>query len=232
MIVRNQRRKMMNRLLLESSVRLSNNMTEAKFYEELQKWIHEQGSIFEIDLQNKDQELSIQNAQHKAIFSKDGIKRYSLHIMWNTNEECQKVTVVMMNPSHANERFSDPTVTFMTKYAQKYFKAGSLKIVNISPIINPDSQALNEDYFINDTINEKAIEEAIEWADTVFLAWGDLGRYGVEAMGNKFRNLLSSNHQKLYCFAQNQMGQPKHRNQRPPYQLIHKLIRVNLNAIF
>lgn len=223
---------MTKRKLLEDFIRLPKKMTESELNEKLQGGSHIQGSIREIDLKDSDQDLIIQTAQHKAIFDKDQEKRYSLHITWDLNEDFKKVAVVMMNPSLANEKFSDPTVTFMTEYASTHFQAGSLWIVNMSPIINPKSQELTEENFVKDSENEKIIEEAITWADIVFLAWGDKGKMGVEAMRNKFKGLLYLNKEKLYCFGQSLKGQPKHRNQRPFYKLDHQPQKVNLNSIF
>ena len=223
---------MTKRQLLEDSVRLPKKITEAEFNEKLQDGIHLKGSTLKIDLRDSDQDLKIQTAQHKAIFDKAEKKRYSLHITWDVNEGFKKVAVVMMNPSLANEKFSDPTVTFMAEYASNHFHAGSIWIVNMSPIINPKSQELTKENFAKDSKNEKIIEEAIEWADVIFLAWGDKGKLGVEAMGDEFKKLLNLNKEKLHCFDQSIKGQPKHRNQRPFYKLDHEPKRVDLNLLF
>jgi hypothetical protein len=215
---------------IEGFIKLPDNITELQFYQELNDWIEHRGGELLMDSINLTGELEIQRAQHFAVFNKDEDNRYTLRINWDPNKN--KVVMLMMNPSHASALYSDDTVKFMIQYSIRYFNAGSVWIVNMSPYINPDSDKVDASRFSPNGDNESLIEQAIKWSDIAFLAWGDNGGNGVRLMGSWFENLMKTNERKLYCFRQSKAGNPIHRNQRPRIPLEWQPRHVDLDKIF
>lgn len=214
---------------LEGFIRLPEEVPKNQFYDELRVWIEKRGGAFSYNPIIVNNKLTTQIAQHYSAFDRNVGKRYSLRINWDVSK--QKVAILMMNPSHATSLYSDNTVMFMIQYVNRHFNSGSVWIVNMSPIIDPDSDNVEESYFIDDEENKSHIFQAVEWADIVFLAWGDKGGYGVEPLGYEFENLLRSKEGKLWCFRQSKKGNPIHRNQRPPIKLDHHPQIVNLDKL-
>ncbi|MGZ9583832.1 DUF1643 domain-containing protein [Paenibacillus marinisediminis] len=216
--------------LLEGFIKIPSDMTDTQFYLDLKRWIEGCGGKYIRDSIDLLPNLVMQRSQHLAVFNEDKTNRYTLRIDWDIQKA--KVTILMMNPSHATELYSDETVRFMIQYAIRYFNAGSVWIVNMSSFIEPDSQKLASSKFTGDKNDQSTIVEAINWSDVVFLAWGDKGEDSVVAFGSWFEELLKKNTTKLKCFRQSKAGNPIHRNQRPKIQLDHVPQNVDLNKIF
>ncbi|PFR33803.1 DUF1643 domain-containing protein [Bacillus cereus] len=215
---------------IEGFIKLPEDVTELQFYEELKEWIENRGGEYLKESICLPQGLEVQRAQHLAIFDKSKENRYTLRINWDPNKN--KVAVLMMNPSHATALNSDDTVKFMVPYVIRYFDAGSIWIVNMSPFIEPDSLKVDATKFTSDKENMNFIEQAIKWSDIAFLSWGDNGGNGVRAFGNWFKNLMETNKEKLRCFKQSKAGNPIHRHQRPPIQLDWQPQKVDLKKLF
>lgn len=222
--------------LLEGIIRIPEGTTKEQFYKELSDWICERGGDYKREYvsfpRERKHKLEIQFAQHMAVFNKgdNKVNRYTLRVDWNMCKK--KVAILMMNPSHATALHSDETVKFMIQYVTHHFDAGQAWIVNISSYIQPKSCEVGELHFRVDEINKTLIKQAIEWAEIVFLAWGDKGGTGVKAYGEWFKRILVNHADKLRCFRQSKKGNPIHRNQRPRIDLDHIPQDVDLQKIF
>jgi hypothetical protein len=90
---------------------------------------------------------------------------------------------IMLNPSGANELESDKTINKILEFSYKTQEVRSVTVVNLFPVYEPDSDKLMELLNIIDVdkglynciedFNYKAIQEAIQRANRVILAWGD-----------------------------------------------------------
>lgn len=217
-------------LAMNGFIRLPDNMKEYEFYEKLKIWTSQQGVEYKKDFIDYDEDLKVQRANSFALFNKGKSKRYFLRVNWDSSKK--KVAILMMNPSHATAMYSDNTVRFMIQYTSTHFNAGDVWIVNMSPIINPDSRKIAPHHFDFDFKNQNIITQAVEQADIIFLSWGDRGKSGVRAMGRSFEDMLRENSEKLYCFRQSMKGNPVHRNQRPNIPLDWLPQKVHLGRIY
>jgi Protein of unknown function (DUF1643). len=108
-----------------------------------------------------------------------------------------RLLVIMMNPSNADDKFSDGTIDLVSKYFQfggctvnnddvEVAKVKYISVVNLFPICCPKStelnsyidrinQCTNENLKIDEIIisNRKVIEERIIESNYVVLGWGD-----------------------------------------------------------
>lgn len=76
-----------------------------------------------------------------AIVSDDGNYRYRLTRVWDNNK--QSATVIMLNPSKANELKSDKTVMNLTNFLIDN-NFGSVNIVNLFSYMTTDPSKLYE----------------------------------------------------------------------------------------
>jgi hypothetical protein len=107
--------------------------------------------------------------QSKAVFSKDGKHRYLLERVWN--EQKKKATIIMINPSIANELKTDITVCKVMNFLiDKDF--GALRIVNLYSFISTDPSCLLTAKDATDESNDQYIKNATRDSDIVIIAWG------------------------------------------------------------
>ena len=94
----------------------------------------------------------------------------------------KNVTVVMMNPSKANQKYSDPTINRIIDffYNEQTLDVKNIKIVNLFSFYNPKSITLHENINLSEIElnrlmkdNQHVIGTAIKDSDYIFLGWGN-----------------------------------------------------------
>ena len=107
--------------------------------------------------------------QSRAVFSKDGKYRYLLEKKWDDKK--RNITIIMINPSYADELKTDPTVCKLMNFAADN-DFGSIKIVNLYAFISTEN--LNPGNIENAVgeLNDKYILDAINNTDLIIVAWG------------------------------------------------------------
>ena len=128
---------------------------------------------------NKDELLSWKIMKSKATFDNSNPNfqyRYSLMKLWN--EALPKVTVIMLNPSIANELKNDPSVNRCLNYLidNDY---GSLEIVNLFAYVETDSKTLRASQEYIGPENNNYIREEIVNSTTVIVAWASDNDYRI-----------------------------------------------------
>jgi len=115
----------------------------------------------------------------KAVFDRSNPSyqyRYSLIKLWD--ETLPKATIIMLNPSIANELKNDLSVNRCLNFLidNNY---GSLEIVNLFAYIETDSNNLrtNQEYIGSE--NDNYICEAIVNSETIIVAWGSDNEYRI-----------------------------------------------------
>lgn len=95
--------------------------------------------------------------------------RYSLKRLWDEN--LPKATLIMLNPSIANELKNDASINRALNYLidEGY---GSLEVVNLFAHIETDSSKLEETDAYVGLNNDSAIIKAIEDASKIIVSWG------------------------------------------------------------
>ncbi len=135
-----------------------------------------------------------------AEFSPDRIYRYSLWRLWRPG---RIVAFVGLNPSTADEKKNDPTVTRCINYAKNWGYAGMV-MLNIFALRSTDPKAL---YNAGDPVgpeNDNTLKEVSSNAALTIAAWGShgtlLGRHktAMELLANP------------YCLARTKAGLPRH----------------------
>lgn len=125
-------------------------------------------------------------------------RRYFLSRIWEPNLPI--MTVLMMNPSSANELVGDATVDFVMEYAREH-GFGTLFVVNTSSVIKGSKTTIDD--FPRDPNNWFYIQYAINRAELVILGWGENGRdFAVPILQSnyKFKDFLEGNFKKLHVF--------------------------------
>jgi hypothetical protein len=125
----------------------------------------------------------------KAVFSDDKKYRYVLEMQFRESllrtNACDKVAVILKNPSSADEHKSDATIRKVETYVYHHFKrAGTLYILNLFAIRATDasdvqkSLVLNDADFIIGSENNKYFNKVLAEASEIICAWG--GNSGID----------------------------------------------------
>ena len=112
--------------------------------------------------------LSLEEPGSGAVFSNDGLYRYSLLRRWGDGGIC---VFVMLNPSTADEIRDDPTVAKCGKYARKW-GYGALIVVNVFAWRSTDPSVLPKAVEPIGPDNDLAIGDAVARSAIVVCAWG------------------------------------------------------------
>ncbi len=147
----------------------------------------------------------------RAEFSSDRKYRY----LWeaqisNQSSNGKPVTFLMLNPSTADEIFTDRTIDICLKYVTQLAKwrYSALRVVNLFAYRTKDP---NDLLTVLDPIglhNNSAILHAVSDALHIVCAWGDNGRLLNRA--DEVRKLLKRHRERLYCLGCNGSGEPTH----------------------
>lgn len=148
--------------------------------------------------------------------------RYLLRRIWNEN--LPQVTFVMLNPSTADDKKPDPTITKCIELAMSW-NYGSLEVVNLFAYITPKPKELYEPLKKGDDIvghkNNLYILSAAKRAEAIIVAWGywigDVSPNKYPKIKNRPEEVLSLiSCKKLYCLVDGisddltKNGHPRH----------------------
>ncbi|ODG91438.1 MULTISPECIES: DUF1643 domain-containing protein [Bacillaceae] len=114
----------------------------------------------------------------KAVFDKQNkLMRYSLTRTWD--ESKKKATLVLLNPCRANHLKSDYILARCLNFFIDYKKGnfGSLELVNLFALMEPDSTKLKGKECEVGEHNDEAIKLAISNADIIIVGWGSSKRF-------------------------------------------------------
>ncbi|MDN8592776.1 DUF1643 domain-containing protein [Paenibacillus sp. 11B] len=143
------------------------------------------------------QEASIQS---KVIFSKDKRHRYLLERVWNS--EKKKATVIMINPSFADELKTDVSVCKLMNFLIDN-DFGALRIVNLYAFISTDPSALSNNSEAVGELNDQYIECSIADTDLIIIGWGiEKSKYTKRKA--YIRNLLKKTNVEIKGFIDNE----------------------------
>jgi hypothetical protein len=149
-------------------------------------------------------EIDIQSI--RADFSPDRQHRYTLMMKYRdnllNNSRSGTVTVILKNPSAADEKRSDSTIRKVETYVWKRFPdARNLNILNIFGYRATDAKEVNQKMielgpeWVSGSENDRLFQEILSQSDSVICAWGgpsgiDITRYAsrVTAVKNLIRN--------------------------------------------
>ncbi len=135
-----------------------------------------------------------------AVFNFTGEERFILEKRWSNGNKV--FLAFMMNPSHASELSTDPTVDRMIKLAQSN-GCDALQVINVASIIDGNSGNLSETHFIMSKINAAFIKKAMEKAHIIFISWGVKGQQGINTWlksSNEAVELFKKAKPQLYAF--------------------------------
>ena len=133
--------------------------------------------------------------------------RYLLGRKWD--ESLPQVTFVMLNPSKANDKDNDPTLTRCINFAKSWNKYGSLEVVNLFAYRSPEPHKLCQVYDPVGSENNSYIQVATERAALIILAWGT-GKY--PRIKNRSEEVISLiyGQQPLHCLKLTKDKDPHH----------------------
>lgn len=110
--------------------------------------------------------------ESKSIFNNNKVNhRYILTRIWDSTKNC--VSVILFNPSYANENIFDITTMKVMNYLMNENKYGGIYFLNLYTIVEPDSKKIKNE---NKRVPKEAdewIEYAIKNSDRVYIGWGE-----------------------------------------------------------
>ncbi|MGE5555593.1 MAG: DUF1643 domain-containing protein [Methanocella sp.] len=128
--------------------------------------------------------------------------RYTLHRVWDPSKP--RIVFIGLNPSVADEHQDDNTVRKCINIARRD-GYGSMTMLNAYAYRSTDPKALTTHPDVIGTHNDRYIAEACSEADKIVVAWGN---HVTDDRHNTLLRVLDGH--KLYCFAKNRNGKPKH----------------------
>lgn len=126
-------------------------------------------------------------------------------------------TVILKNPSKADEEYSDQTINSVLEYMH-IFHYSIVYIVNLIPVYATNSIYADVDLWSNQEIikkNKEHILDAIEQADKIFVGWGGNFLPTPQLLAEQIKYvkqcIVASKTKKMYCYEINKSnGQPRH----------------------
>lgn len=140
-----------------------------------------------------------------ATFDETGAYRYCLSRLWEAT--APELTVIMLNPSQADQHRDDPTIRRCLSLAQGW-GYGRLEVVNLFAYRTPFPQQLKQ---VADPVgarNDEFLLAASETAHQIWLAWGNWG--SLEDRDRAVLTLLQAYQHKFCCLGLNRTHQPRH----------------------
>lgn len=109
----------------------------------------------------------------KATFDKEGRHRYILERVWEDNSSKAMASVIMFNPSYANEIIYDYTTMKVTNYLISNSNYKGVYILNLYSIIETDSKKVKKGLKLeNKKENDECIDKCFKNSKKVYIAWG------------------------------------------------------------
>ena len=152
-----------------------------------------------------------------ACFSKKAKYRYLLGR--RLSDSPGRLLFIMLNPSTANEKKPDPTISKCIEIARAS-GFGELEVVNLYAFRAPKQTDLWQQKGPKGKDNDKYIRKALESADRVILAWGSSigqSKKRKERAGKVVGMVIKATRKRPYHLGLNQNGEPKHPKQRVAY---------------
>lgn len=146
-----------------------------------------------------------------AIFSKCGTYRYLLWRFWGrglTSCAWPMVGWVMLNPSTADERLLDPTLTRCRVRSMAVSGVFGMVVANLFALRSTDPKALQRHIDPVGRENLSAIETLARIASPVICGWGSHG--SLEGRGRGVSRLLAAHGADLRCLGTTKEGHPRH----------------------
>ena len=136
-----------------------------------------------------------------AIFSDCRKFRYALWRMWDGDKPL--VMIIGLNPSTADEKVNDPTITRCISFARSW-GYGGVCVTNLFGFraTSPTQLKVHHDPIGKD--NDAWVHEMAKGAAIKVAAWGNLGKFL-----NRSVEIFSSLDQ-LHCIKMNKSGEPAH----------------------
>ena len=144
-----------------------------------------------------------------ASFDETGMYRYTLHRRWG-GADARRICFCLLNPSTADARVLDPTLTRCVRYAQAW-GFGAMEVVNIFALRSPDPRGLRE---ASDPVgpgNDRAIRRAAGRCEMLVAGWGNAHNVhrSLGARAGSVRSLLQGIVE-IRCLGVTGAGEPKH----------------------
>lgn len=143
------------------------------------------------------------------MFNKDRTIRHLLWRRWKPIPS-PKLTFICLNPSKADEKKNDHSVTKMIGFSEA-MGCGALDVVNLFDYISTDPSVLYVMSLkqLTSTKNDLIIVQSVRTSDRVICAWGN---HGAELFGRgaDIYALLYPWHHKMFALELNANGSPSH----------------------
>ncbi len=156
-----------------------------------------------------------------AEFSDCRTWRYRLWRIWD--DSLPYANFLMLNPSIADEKVLDPTVTRCVDFARRW-GYGGLQVTNLFALVSTDPDRLYKEADPVGQENDRAIIETARGAGAVVCAWGNHGVH--KERRDAVLRLLRATGVGLSYLRMNGTGEPSH-----PLYLPGKLTPVPWNGI-
>ncbi|MDB2490165.1 DUF1643 domain-containing protein [Paracoccus sp. (in: a-proteobacteria)] len=112
--------------------------------------------------------FSDRDTHSRALFSECGAYRYALTRRWGRG---RRLTLVLLNPSTADERRNDPTVA-RCEVRARALGFGAFRVTNLFAFRATDPRDLKRALDPVGPDNDAILERSADWADTVLCGWG------------------------------------------------------------
>ncbi len=144
-------------------------------------------------------DIRISNIESEAVFDNDGENdyRYLLKRIWDDKYK-DMASVILFNPSYADEYLYDYTSMKVINFLIKEKKYKGVYILNLYPIIKPKRKNVIKEFkLINQEQNDFYIKKAIKESKDIYIGWGTH-----KSNKTRIREIISmlekNNHKKVY----------------------------------
>lgn len=143
-----------------------------------------------------------------ATFDRTGTYRYTLHRRWDADRP--RICFCLLNPSTADAKVLDPTLTRCLRYAQAW-GFGAMEVVNIFALRSTDPRGLRETADPIGPDNDRAIKRAARRCELLIAGWGNAHNIhrSLGARAAHVRELLLGIGE-VHCLGVTGAGEPKH----------------------
>lgn len=145
------------------------------------------------------------DAASVAVYSDCERYRYSLTRVWD--ETGARALFIMLNPSTATEVQNDPTVERCERRARA-LGFGAFRVLNIFAWRATDPRDMRAAADPIGPLNDAAILDSLDWADSVICAWGAHGAF--LGRGREVEALLRASGADLKHLGLSKDGHPRH----------------------
>lgn len=120
--------------------------------------------------------MAIETGSGKAWFNEARTKRYFIERSWGSGDKI--LGSILMNPSRADAIKNDATIELLIDYSRNN-KYDGICVVNIIPIIEPNSTKLSDIQVVSEAVKDDEQKEAFIYmlgkCDDVYVGWGGKG---------------------------------------------------------